>query len=58
MIDETSITVRFNKPVTEFTAEDRDVILRRLRAYMRKFDPKTTNRRRKVDPRQIEETAP
>jgi hypothetical protein len=50
MTDETSITVRFNKPLDKFTTEDRNVILRRLRAYMRGFNPEKPRKRRRTDP--------
>jgi hypothetical protein len=49
MTDETSITVRFNKPLEEWSAEDRAVILRRLREFMRERSLERTRRRRKAE---------
>jgi hypothetical protein len=55
MPEDTAISIRWHKPLNQWTADDRKVILKRLRDYMRNprsFDPKTgrprrTRRRRK-----------
>jgi hypothetical protein len=41
MTEDTAISVRFHKPLKDWTADDRKVIVQRLRDYMR--DPSTFN---------------
>jgi hypothetical protein len=43
--DETSITVRFNKPVETWTADDQAVVIRRLAKYMRDHSKRAGKRR-------------
>jgi hypothetical protein len=46
---ETAVTVKFHKPLEDWSADDRNVILRRLAAYMRDHSRlKRPKRRRKV----------
>jgi hypothetical protein len=44
----TAITVVFWKPLAEWTSKDRDLIIRRLAAFMRKAADDRKRRRRKA----------
>jgi hypothetical protein len=50
---DTAISIVFHKPLDQWTADDRKVILKRLKTFMRdQCGQKPVKPKRKVDPRQ------
>jgi hypothetical protein len=50
MTEDTAISVRFHKPLEKWTADDRKVIVQRLRDFLRNprsFDPRTGRPRKR-----------